>query len=167
MFFWGLKKIQCTKGSNMVLLIDECHESYINLDIKQFVKRPNAEYLNRSAIYLPHQASRLQNLHSMTIPPLIELKDSDNDTSNYKLDDTICMKYLTKIETSQCFLHTNKNRGLFQLFSNVQGEGSIYEDMNTFYQVGQHALNDYVSHRLMMIPSASAPVKRKQLHTFV
>ncbi len=34
------------------LTLDECHESWINLDIKTFVYRPNPEYLNNSAAYL-------------------------------------------------------------------------------------------------------------------
>ena len=147
------------------LAFDECHESLINLDLKTFVRRPNMEYLNRSAIYLPYQAACQQNLYSVTTPPLLSLKDTI-PLSQYKLDEIICQKYLAKVTTSNVFCCTQENRGIFKLFHpEIKAEGPLYYDMTNFYNIGKKSIEDFISHRILLLPSTKAPVKRKLLRT--
>ncbi len=98
-------------GSNWKkLAVDACHERYINLELKTFVRRPNMEYLNKSAVYLPYQAACHLNVYSLTTPPLFSLNDK-SPFWQFKLDDAICQKYIAKISKSNVFSCTIEKQG--------------------------------------------------------
>lgn len=82
------------------LALDEAHESYINLDVKQSVKRPSPELLDSMAVFLPYRASLQNNLN-------IQLGNnntgSSSGQSNNKFHNEISSCYLKKTDRKQCF----------------------------------------------------------------
>ncbi len=108
-----------TGKSYKQLALDEMHESGINLDLKIFVHRPDAKCMNKSAPFLPYQASCQQNLFSLSCP--VSLDDKKSQTfavSKCKIDEQIFRKYIHKITNSQCFNHKlTLNKGLIKLFT--------------------------------------------------
>ncbi len=149
------------------IALDKCHESLINLDVKQFVRRPNSNFLNKTAIYLPYLAACQKNLHFMTFPPTKKCPNTAKMSKGiFESDQKMCTLFMDKVQDSQYFNHTVcANRGLMKLFTTEITEGTVYHDLQHFYEIGRNCMKDYVSHRLLLRPSTTAPVHKKLLRT--
>ena len=50
------------------IAIDEAHEMCINRECKEFVTRPSADYINRTALFLPIRAKAMKNAEKELFP---------------------------------------------------------------------------------------------------
>ena len=48
--------------------IDEAHEMCVNKDCKEYITRPSADYINRTAAFLPVRAKAIKNLETQLFP---------------------------------------------------------------------------------------------------
>ena len=48
--------------------IDEAHEMCINKECKEYITRPSADYINRTAMFLPVRAKSMKNIETQLFP---------------------------------------------------------------------------------------------------
>ena len=74
--------------------IDEAHEMCINKDCKEYITRPSADYINRTAIFLPVRAKAIKNMEKQVF--------SDKKSAN-----SVSPKSVTSIHGMAVAYHTS------------------------------------------------------------
>lgn len=59
--------------------IDEAHEMCINRDCKEYITRPSADYINRTAMFLPVRAKAIKNIEKQVFS---DKKSANSVSSN-------------------------------------------------------------------------------------
>ncbi len=148
--------------------IDECHEMKINKDAKMAVVRPTPEKMTHLSNYLPFRAACLNNFTDQLFP---ERKDrtvgfSHKPTSKDEAANTNVEKMVETISGHGMFHTETENEGLWNIFESRQATAEQTHDLMNLREIGQTAMDNYISCTVLKKPSTEAPVRKKRLVTF-
>ena len=151
------------------LAIDEAHEMCINKDCKQYITRPSADYINRTALFIPVRAEGMKNLENEIFPD----KKSESEKSIHiftimpdvkKFEENV-QNQMKKLNTSS--LKTQlKGDGLQHIFNKKSLTAEQVHDLLSFRDIGQTEFETAVEYYTIRKPSVQPPKHRKQILTF-
>ena len=142
--------------------LDECHEMSINKDAKLAVIHPSKNKMEFLSNYLGYRSACMHNLKEQLFPERSERKSVFHAPSSQdrKRDENI-EKMINEIG--------KKNMQVSALWNFFEGKKATPEqehDLLNFRQIGQESFDNYVSTRIIGLPSTNAPNRRKRLVTF-
>ena len=152
--------------------IDEAHEMCINKDCKEYITRPSADYINRTAIFLPIRAKAIKNIEKQAFSD----KKSANSVSpksitsihgtglSHKLEMNV-RSQIQKLELSS-ITPSNTNSSLQHLFNKKDLSSDQSHDLMNFRQIGQTEFERRVQYFILRTPSVKTPKRLKRLLTF-
>ena len=115
-------------------------------------------------IYLPYRARALKNLKTQVLfsgPP----KCHAFATTILKLEEANIREFASSVAAANTF-SGNHNSELLQLVTNEKATEQQKHDLLNVRQYGSLCFDLYVSKRILSVPSASAPVRKRRLQTF-
>ena len=152
--------------------VDEAHEMLINKGCKASLIKPSPDYINRVATYLPYRSRMLENIRLQLFPEQ-SLKETPSnrtpliskDASTVKFEGNVRM-IQDSIRTTQVFITTSTNRGLFNLYSKKAATEGQTKDLLTFRSIGREEFFLRIAYFKLREPSIQAPNRRQRLQTF-
>ena len=172
--------IQCLKEGGFTVNVtgrrfhavafDEAHEMCINKDMKGAVTHPTQAYLQKTSLFFNCRIKAFKNLMHILFPE--KFKGSEHHINI--IDDTPCTQHWEEniqtmcglIESSKLVSVQQENRGVVNIFSGQVATPEQSVDMMTFRQVGIVAYKQYITTRLIEMPShINAPLRRQKLLT--
>lgn len=144
--------------------IDECHEMKINKDAKLAVIHPSKHRMEFLSNYMAFRSSCLENLKKQIFPEsqLDTQVFSHSLTSKHKKRETNILNMLDATN-SKGMLSLS---GLWNFLESKEATPEQAHDLLNFRSIGEEAFERFVSTKLIGIPSASAPNRKKRLVTF-
>ena len=152
--------------------IDEAHEMCVNKDCKEYITRPSADYINRTAAFLSVRAKAIKNLQTQPFP-------QHNNTSVIKPIETIYSKEVSSTKLEMNIRHqmhqlqkatsltlNSPEKSLRHLFQQKQPSPEQIHDLINFRKIGQTEYERRVDYYVLRKPSVKAPKRRKRLLTF-
>ncbi len=151
--------------------IDEAHEMLINRACKTSIVRPNPDYINRIARYIPFRSKTLENLRKQLFPDEKLQSDSSitppfsKTRADFKREQNIVA--LTKlIHTKAVFTVPDCDRGLVNPFVDKVATPQQCHDLLNFRSIGQAEFLLRIRYFLLKEPSVQAPNRKRRLQTF-
>ncbi len=151
--------------------IDECHEMGINRACKTAIVRPNPDYINRIAKYIPYRTKSLENLKYQLFPEdklqgqSCIMSPFSTARCDYKREQNI-QAQLEVITTKLLLAVTDSNRGLVNPFTGKTASPEQTHDLLNFRYIGQREFLLGVQFNILKTPSVQAPNRKKRLQTF-
>lgn len=152
--------------------LDEAHEMCINKDMKAAVVRPTKAYLQKTTLFFNYRILAYKNFIQQLFP---ERTDQEMPAARALLDKTTAGKNKEEnIQTMSSEIakyhllppQVATNRGLVNTFTGQKALPEQSTDLLSFRQVGTQAFEQYVTHRLLNLPSPiNALVRRRKLLT--
>ena len=146
-----------TAWANVAL--DEAHEMLINKDLKSAVIRPTTEYLQKTFIYrmkcyknFIRQIFGEKDLPVNIMVNAQDIKDNENSDKMWQ--------FLQKFD-----MFTDNEKELKNIFTNHIANPQQRHDILAFYDIGCKFYTEYVTHRVLSLPSSNAPVRKQRLLT--
>ena len=149
------------------IAIDEAHEMCINRECKEFVTRPSADYINRTALFLPIRAKAMKNAEKELFPErkneiIKEITTIHSTESESKKLEGNIRSMLQKLGTSTL----SSGSALHHLFNPKTLSSEQIQDLLNFRDVGQKEYDLRVESYILRNPSVKPPKHRKSLLTF-
>ena len=148
--------------------LDECHEMCINKDLKMAVARPSTAYLKKTTFFFSYRIKSHKQFTSQLFPsPALPASQTIWDSTSYtkRWEENVLQIRLLIAEHCIFTSEIESNRGVVNLFTNVQATAEQAHDLVNARQIGKPGYINYVTHYLMQLPSVNAPIRRKQLLT--
>ena len=156
--------------------IDEAHEMGINKECKEYITRPSADYINRTAMFLPVRAKAMKNIEEQvfsdkkstsSIKPIISIHGTGVST---KLGMTV-RSQIEKLKTSSISASNTESTtctcsSLCHLFNKKDLTPDQVHDLMNFRQIGQAEFERRVEYFILHTPSVKSPKRQKRLLTF-
>ena len=146
--------------------VDEAHEMCINKDCKEFITRPSADYINRTALFIPVRAKAMQNLEQEIFHEKKAKETSisifSSQISNHKKFEENVKNQIKKLQASSLTTHQNGS-GLKHLFLTKILTPEQTHDMLNFRVIGQGDYETGVEYYVIRTPSVKPPKHRKRL----
>ena len=151
--------------------VDEAHEMCINRECKEFIIRPSADYISRTAAFLPVRSKAITNLEqqifadrkSPTVEKITSLHTADPE----------CMKHTSNVQAQVQKLKTDSvsfpkfhASNLQHLFNSKAITPQQSHDLLNFREIGQIEYQRNVDYYILRTPSVKPPKHRKSLLTF-
>lgn len=139
--------------------IDEAHEMCINRECKEFIKRPSADYINRTALFLPIRASALTNMEDKIFPERKSTGGVKTITTIYATESE-CKKLESNI---RCQLEKLKSSAITQtgqlhhLFNQKLPTPQQVQDLMNFRDIGQTEYERRVDYYIIRNSSVKPP----------
>ena len=151
--------------------VDEAHEMCINRECKEFIIRPSADYISRTAASLPVRSKAITNLEQQIFAdrksPTVEKITSLHTT------DPECMKHTSNVQAQIQKLKTDSvsfpkfhASNLQHLFNSKAITRQQSHDLMNFREIGQIEYQRNVDYHILRTPSVKPPKHRKSLLTF-
>ena len=147
--------------------IDEAHEMCINRECKQYVTRPSAINMYKTASYLAIRAKAIKNAETQLFPEkgescsiitTIHAKDRESQ----KLEMNV-QSQITQLKKSKLIRTTTDLCHLFRLKPLTPEQ---INNLTTFRTIGQQDYETRVEYDILRISSAKPPKRQKRLLTF-
>ena len=140
----------------------------INREYKEFVTRPSADYINRTALFLPIRAKAMKNAGKKLFPErkneiIKEITTIHSTESESKKLEGNIRSMLQKLGTSTL---ANGSKALYHLFNPKTLSSEQIQDLLNFRGVGQKEYDLRVESYILRNPSVKPPKHRKSLLTF-
>ena len=154
------------KGHSTAL--DEAHEMCINKDMKAAVARPTKAYLQKTSLFLRYRIAAHKHLLEQVYLPSDHTDETDQPllTTNKKMNENFSSMLKTIQQFNLLPLNLTSNRGLINVFSAMAATPEQSHDLLSFRKIGHDNNMIYIKHRLLKVPSTSAPVRQQRLLTF-
>jgi hypothetical protein len=150
--------------------VDEAHEMCINKNCKEFITRPSADYINRTAVFIPVRAEAITNFEAeiyadKKCKPQNSVNNFSTDPPNAKKLEENVQNQIKKLKTS--FLTDQQNgTGLQHIFNPKPLTPEQSHDLLQFREIGQADYEQGVEYYTIRNPSVKPPKHRKRLLTF-
>ena len=150
----------------------EAHEMCVNKDCKEYITRPSADYINRTAAFLPVRAKAIKNLetqlfpehkHVSVIKPITTIHTKE--VSSTKLEMNVRSQML-QLEKATSLTLNSPEKSLCHLFQQKQPSPEQIHDLINFRKIGQTEYERRVEYFVLRNPSVKAPKRRKRLYSF-
>ena len=152
--------------------IDEAHEMCINRDCKEYITRPSADYISRTAMCLPVRAKAIKNIEKQVFS---DKKSANSVSSNsitsihgsglsHKLEMNV-RSQIQKLELSS-ITAADTSSGLRHLFNKKDLSPDQSHDLLNFRHIGQIEFERRVQYFVLPAPSVKTPKRLKRLLTF-
>ena len=153
--------------------VDEAHEMCINRECKEYITRPSADYINRTAIFLPVRAKAIKNVEKQVF--------SDTKSANSACPKSITslrgtglakkfeMNVRSQIQSLKSSSINASNTGsstLQHLFKKKELSPDQIHDLVNFREIGQAEFERRVQYFVLRTPSVKTPKRLKRLLTF-
>ena len=148
--------------------IDEAHEMCINRECKEYITRPSADYINRTAIFLPIRAKAMKNIESQLVPernpaqPITTIHASDRESKKLEMN---IRDQVKKLNNNSTIIFSNP----LHIMSSIQAKETIPRARTrliNFREIGQTEFESRVEYYTLCNPSVKPPKRRKRLLTF-
>lgn len=150
--------------------VDEAHEVCVNRECKEYITRPSADYINRTAMFIPVRAKALKNIERQVMPQKCESKikpiTSLTTSGACKKMEMNIRSQVDKLIISCINNIHSTNKGLQHLFNNKILTSDQVHDLMNFRQIGQAGFEHRVNYFILCTPSVKVPKKQKRLLTF-
>ena len=152
--------------------IDEAHEMCINQECKECITRPSADYINRTAMFLPIRAKAMKNIEKQAFSDDKSAKAISSTSilsihgtgSSHKLEMNISNQ-IRKLQQSS-FNSINGSSELRHLFNRKDISPEQSHDLMNFRDIGQAEFERRVQYYVLRTPSVKTPKRQKRLLTF-
>ena len=149
---------------------DEAYEMCINKDMKSAVTWPTNAYLQKTSLFLNCRIKAFKNFLRILFPERfkepVDYLTICNGTSYAQHWEENIQKMCSFVESSELLSVEQENRGLVNVFSGQVATPEQSKDMMTFRETGTVAYRQYISIRLLEVPSnTNAPLRRQKLLT--
>ena len=128
----------------------------INKEMKSAVTRPTNAYLQKTSLYLN---CRIKNFLRILFPERfkepVDYLMICNGTSHVQHWEENIQKMCSFVESSELLSVEQKNRGLVNVFSGQVATPEQSKDMMIFRETGTVSYRQYISTRLLEVPSNS------------
>lgn len=150
--------------------VDEAHEMCINKNCKEFITRPSADYINRTALFIPIRAEAMKNFEAEIFPekrskPETSFNIFSTNIPNAKKFEENVQNQITKLKTSSLTDQQNGS-GLHHIFNTKSLTAEQAHDLLNFREIGQADYEAGVEYYTIRTPSVKPPKHRKRLLTF-
>ena len=154
------------KGHSVAL--DEAHEMCINKDMKAAIARPTKAYLQKTSLFLRYRiAAHKHLLKQVYLPSEIGTQTEETLWSkNMKTRENVCAMLQTIQDFNLLPQNIESNRGITNVFNGITASLSQSHDLLNFRKIGYDNNMRYIKHRLLKVPSTSAPIRQQRLLTF-
>ena len=155
--------------------IDEAHEMCINRECKEYVTRPSAENLTRTAIFLPIRAKAMKNAELQLFPERNKACSSSITTIQATDRESIKLEMNVKCQVERLknsnIVKTNTatqalDNTLCHLFKQNKPTPEQVNDLVTFRELGKRDFEARVEYDIIRNPSVNPPKRQKRLLTF-
>ena len=150
--------------------IDEAHEMCVNKDLKSAISRPTQAYLQKTSLFFNYRIKLLKHFKAQLF-----LDDESSPTQfNSIIEKTTAsgkvyqnIKRMVHVINNADLLpvHIPKNRGLINTFTTQKATQEQLHDMLQFQTLGEEALDRYITHFIIGIPSTSSSLRRHKVLT--
>ena len=151
--------------------IDEAHEMCINKDCKEYITRPSADYINRTAKFLPVRAQAMKNMEKQVISDKLANSGSPKSVTSihgtglsHRLEMNV-RSQVQKLELSS-ITASNTDSCLRHLFNKKDLSPDQSHDLMNFRHIGQTEYERRVQYFILRTPSIKTPKRLKRLLTF-
>lgn len=150
--------------------VDEAHEMCINKDCKEYITRPSADYINRTALFIPVRAEAMKNIEAEIFADKKRKPDTSvnifaTNTQNAKKFEENVQNQINKLKTSSLTEQQSGNR-LRHIFNKKSLTAEQTHDLLNFREIGQADYDAGVEYYTIRTPSVKPPKHRKRLLTF-
>ena len=149
--------------------LDEAHEMCVNKDLKGAVIRSTDAYLQKTSLFFNYRINLLKHFKAQLYP---EEKSFQYEPTIMTTDPAIIKmfrnvsKMARSISEAQLLpTQTSKNRGLINSFTNNVATPEQANDILAFRNIGEEALDNYITHVIIGEPSTTNVVRRHKLLT--
>ena len=160
-------------GRDHNIRIDEAHEMCINKECKEFITRPSADYIRRTAKFLPIRAKAIKkNFESQLFPERKQTLDSNAilsitaTTSECKKLEMNVQSQVTKLKQDSTLVYDNHDNTFSHLFNHKKPTPEQIQDLMNFREIGQKEFEHRVQYAILGSPSVTPAKRRKRLLTF-
>ena len=151
--------------------IDEAHEMCINKECKEYITKPSADYIQRTATFLPVRAKAMKNIESQIFPDhkpkatgITTIKASDSESKKLEMN---VQAQVAKIKSdSTLTVNSQEAATLHHLFNQKEPSPEQVQDLMGFRKIGQTEFESRVEYYTLRNPSVMPPKHRKRLLTF-
>ena len=149
---------------------DEAHEMCINKDMKSAVTHPTHAYLQKTSLFFNCRIKAFKNLMHILFPerfkdPVNHATITDDTPYTHHCEENV-QTMCGLIESSRLVSVQQENRGVVNVFSGQVATPEQSVDMMSFRQVGMVAYRQYITTRLLEMPShINAPLRHQKLLT--
>ena len=142
----------------------------INKDCKEFITRPSADYINRTALFIPVRAEAIKKFEGEIFAdkekkPEVSIHIFVTSKPNAKKLEENVRNQIKKLETSSLSNQQNKS-GLCHIFSPKPLTAEQTQEILSFREVGQSDYEAGVEYYVIRKPSVKPPKHQKRLLTF-
>jgi hypothetical protein len=149
--------------------IDEAHEMLINKSCKTAIVKPNPDYINRLASYLPYRSKAIDNFTEQLLISSQHNIEINSPFTSVPSD----IKHQDNVETILQHLHDfaifsieSVNRGLQNPFTNQKASPEQRHDLLQFRTMGKAEYLQRISSVILKQPSTAAPNRKHRIQTF-
>ena len=151
--------------------IDEGHEMCINKECKEFITRPSADYIQRTAKFLPIRAKAMKHFEIQLFPERKQLVRDSNAILSITATTSECKKLEMNVQSQVTKLKqdsslNNRENTLSHLFNCKKPTPEQVEDLMNFREIGQKEFECRVQYAILGNPSATLRKRKKRLLTF-
>ena len=148
--------------------LDEAHEMCINKDMKAAVVRPTKAYLQKTSLFLRYRIAAHKNLLKQVYLSSDSRSKTDETlfSTNMRIKENVCTRVKTIKDFNLLPHNMQLNRGVVNTFSGIKANPAQSYDLLNFRKIGYNNNMSYIKHRLLKVPSTSAPVRQQRLLTF-
>ena len=152
--------------------IDEAHEMCINKECKEYITRPSADYINRTAMFLPVRARAMKSIEAQLFPhqnltsaiqPITTIHAIDRESKKLEMN---VLNQVEKLKSNSTLIVSNQDTSLCHLFNQKQPAPEQVQDLMNFREIGQKEFESRVEYDVLRDPSVKPPKRRKRLLTF-
>ena len=139
--------------------IDESHEMCINKECKEYITRLSADYINRTAMFLPVRAQALKNIEAQLFPEQNPSSDSQPITTIYRESKKLELNVRSQVEKlkSSTITVSNPDNTLCHLFNRKQLTPEQVKDLMNFREIGQAEFESRIEYYILCNPSVKPP----------
>ena len=157
-------------GKGHAVALDEAHEMCINKDLKMAIARPTKSYLQKTSLFMRYRITTHKNLLLQIFPHLNRdpqiLFDVFSSTSEIKEREDNIVAMLSEIQCKELLPGSiSGNRGLVNIFSGVHATPEQRHDLLNIREIGCTNLTNYITHKILKIPSTETPQRQNKLLT--
>ena len=144
--------------------IDECHEMRINKDAKMAVVHPSKHRMEFLSNYMCFRSACVESLKKQIFPETVMNRQpfSHTLTSTDKKREVNVERMVQAIESKDITSLT----GLWNFLEEKEATPEQTHDLLNCRSIGQEAYERFVEHKIIGLPSTSAPNRKKRLVTF-